>query len=342
MNEVSRRGWCGWSVASILGASCRRGPPADPTVFTGPDFSIEPMERRELVTAILRALDDKYVFPEIAARNRPELERRWSESALQEVTSARKLTEKINADLRRLFRDKHVFLRPARSMPMIFDDREPTEVELADLAMLEAPGHFGVARVEVVSGGIGVLELDHFPLVKVPGMEQAASDAMAAVADANALVVDLRRNGGGDGDTVSLFLSYLFDEPKLLNETYDRIANVKTAQWTRAEVRGKRYTKGPVFVLTSRHTFSAGEGFAYAVQTLKRGTVVGETTGGGGHHNTFVKVGKEFVLSVAFTVSKSPVTGTNWDGVGAKPDVVANADDAFDIALKMAASAARK
>jgi C-terminal processing protease CtpA/Prc len=92
-------------------------------------------------------------------------------------------------------------------------------------------------------------------------------------------------------------------------------------------------------VLISRLTFSAAEAFAYNVQSLKRGTIVGETTAGAGHFNAFVKVGKQFVLSVAIGMTRSPLTGTNWDGVGVKPDIPTTADAALDVALERARKA---
>jgi C-terminal processing protease CtpA/Prc len=169
------------------------------------------------------------------------------------------------------------------------------------------------------------------------------SDAMGKVANTAALIVDLRQNGGGNGDTVIHYMSYLFDEKTLLSETFERSSPTPAQQWTRPEVPGQRYgASRPLFVLTSRLTFSAAEAFAYNVQTLKRGTIVGETTAGAGHFNAFVKIGKQFVLSVAVGMTRSPVTGTNWDGVGVKPDIPTTADDALDVALDRARKAAKR
>jgi hypothetical protein len=310
-------------------------------VFVGADFSVDAADRRELVALVLQELDVKYLFPEVAAQNRPVLAKRWSDQALQTMTSARQIMQKMNADLLELFEDKHVFLKAARDIPeaMLHEQAAPTPEDLARMATFEENGHFGIARADIMEGGIGYLELDHFPYVNVPGMERAAANGVAAIADTRALIIDLRRNAGGDGDTVTLFMSYLLDDKTLLSESYDRSGKT-SSEWTRAEIRGRRYgASRPLFVLTSRRTFSAGEAFAYAVQTLKRGTIIGETTGGGGHYNRFVKVGKHFVLSVAIGTTKSPVTHTNWDGIGVKPDVETSADRALDVALDRARTA---
>ena len=332
-------------VVSTGLASCRSGrsgPQAAAEPAGGPDFRVEPAEREELVSAVLAELDAKYVFPEIAAKNRPELAKRWSDDSMKAMTSGNAIMQRVNADLAALFHDKHVSLMPRSAIPeaMLHEEAEPTAADLERMAKFEASHGFGIERAEILPGNVGYLVLHHFPYVKVPGMEQAARDAMASIADSSALIVDLRHNGGGDGDTVALFLSYLLDRKTLLAESYDRLSGKTVQEWTREEVSGKRYgASRPVFVLTSRRTFSAGEGFSYAVQTLKRGTIVGETTGGGGHYNALAKVGKQFVLSVAIGYSKSPVTNTNWDGVGVKPDVEAEADRALDVATELARKA---
>lgn len=67
--------------------------------------------------------------------------------------------------------------------------------------------------------------------------------------------------------------------------------------------------------------------------TLKRGRLVGETTGGGAHHNQMVRVGGHFVMSVPTGTVESPVTHTNWETIGVKPDVAVAADRAVDVAL---------
>jgi C-terminal processing protease CtpA/Prc len=57
--------------------------------------------------------------------------------------------------------------------------------------------------------------------------------------------------------------------------------NVTEQQWTYPAVAGSRFGKEKeVYVLTSKATFPAAEGLAYALKNLKRATIVGETTRG--------------------------------------------------------------
>ncbi len=163
-------------------------------------------------------------------------------------------------------------------------------------------------------------------------------DLMSQTADADALIVDLRNNNGGSPETVSLVASYLFDDkPVHLVDIYERETNKTTQSWTHAKVAGKRFggTK-PVYVITSNRTFSGGEELAYDLQTLKRATLIGETTGGGAHPTKRVSIDEWFALAVPFATSISPITHGNWEGTGVVPDVPTSADAALDEAVKRA------
>ena len=97
-----------------------------------------------------------------------------------------------------------------------------------------------------------------------------------------------------------------------------------------------------MYVLTSNRTFSAAEEFTYNLQSQKRATIVGETTGGGAHPTRGFRVSDHFGVGVPFARSINPVTKTNWEGTGVKPDVAVPADQALLtahlLALKKAAT----
>jgi retinol-binding protein 3 len=62
---------------------------------------------------------------------------------------------------------------------------------------------------------------------------------------------------------------------------------------------------------------------------LKRAIVVGETTGGGAHGTTVHRIADHYSASIPFSRSISPVTKTDWEGTGVKPDVVVPANQAL-------------
>ena len=105
-------------------------------------------------------------------------------------------------------------------------------------------------------------------------------------------------------------------------------------------VPGRRFgSSKPLYILTSRRTFSAAEAFAYNLQALGRATIVGEVTGGGAHPFEYRRVHPHFAVDLPEGKSVNPITGTNWEGVGVKPDVPVPPDEALSRALELARAA---
>jgi C-terminal processing protease CtpA/Prc len=156
---------------------------------------------------------------------------------------------------------------------------------------------------------------------------------MDRLADSKALIIDLRTNGGGNRESVALFASYFFDQPTHLSDVVAPRTGERLSMWTRKDVDGKPYgSTRPVYILTSRATFSAAEDFAYAMQTRKRAIIVGEVTRGGAHPKAPFRLTSHFVALIPVAETISPITRTNWEGVGVQPDIVAPADDARSVA----------
>jgi retinol-binding protein 3 len=128
---------------------------------------------------------------------------------------------------------------------------------------------------------------------------------------------------------VAAVCSYLLPADVLINKFYWRPQN-RWDEFRTGAVSGRHYgTTRPVYVLTSDQTFSGAEEFAYDVQTQQRGEVVGDTTGGGAHPGGMRRVTEHFGVWVPSGRAVNPVTGTNWEGVGVRPDVPVVASEAL-------------
>jgi len=195
--------------------------------------------------------------------------------------------------------------------------------------------NFGIRQVERLDGNVGYLDVRRVAVPANAGPAIAA--AMELVAGAYALIIDLRHNGGGAPDGVVFWCSYLFDgEPVHLNDIFRADTGETRQFWALPYVPGTRYPDRPVYVLTSGHTFSGGEDFAYTLQALGRATVIGETTGGGAHPTRAFPISPAVHIGIPFARSVNPVTGTNWQGTGVVPDVAVPADQALDVAYARA------
>jgi C-terminal processing protease CtpA/Prc len=140
---------------------------------------------------------------------------------------------------------------------------------------------------------------------------------------------------------VAYICSYLFAERTHLNDLYNRKEDKTTECWTR-DVPGPRLTKQPVFVLTSKRTFAGAEEFTYNLKNLKRATIIGETTGGGAHPVSGHRIDDHFSIGVPFARAINPISKTNWEGTGVEPDIKVPANEALEVAKKMAAEQIKK
>ncbi|HEX4459590.1 MAG TPA: S41 family peptidase, partial [Polyangia bacterium] len=195
-------------------------------------------------------------------------------------------------------------------------------------------------KVEHLASNIGYVKLDGFADARV--CAATATAAMGFLAYADAIIFDLRDNHGGDPYQVAHLASYLFETRTHLNDLFDRRLKRTTQFWTKPDVPGRKLAGKPVFVLTSKHTFSAAEEFTYDLQNLKRATIVGETTGGGAHPVAMRRIDDHFAIGVPYERPVNPVTKTDWEGKGVVPDVKVPADQALATAQQLAGQRLRK
>jgi hypothetical protein len=312
-------------VAAIAVALLALAPAARaqaPAPSPQPTAPVEAAERDAVVAAAIAELDKAYVFPEVASRMGEDLRTRLKAGEYA-TTDARSLARALTRDLQAVSRDKHVRVVLAAD-------------HAARMQQMVAPGNHGIGRAEILPGNIGYLEVHSF-LGRGPGVEQAIARAMTALAGAEALIIDLRANGGGNPQTVARLSSYLFEGKVHLNSLYWRERDRTDEFWTTDEVDGARFGKSkPVYVLTSAKTFSGAEEFSYNLKNLKRATLVGERTGGGAHPGDVRRLNERFAIFVPTGRAISPVTGTNWEGTGVIPDVEVPAGEALDRALELA------
>ncbi len=106
-------------------------------------------------------------------------------------------------------------------------------------------------------------------------------------------------------------------------------------RWTRDSVPGKRMPNVPVFILTSRNTFSAGESFTFGLKVTGRATLVGERTGGGGHFGRVIPLGEGFQMFLPVGRTYDPRTDKGWEGEGIAPDVDVPQERALERALAL-------
>ncbi|HEV7922038.1 MAG TPA: S41 family peptidase [Thermoanaerobaculia bacterium] len=285
--------------------------------------------RADAVEKIAALIDENYVFEATAHRVAGELRARQASGAYDALNDPDAFAAALTADLRRLGEDEHleVVVRRAEAAPLA----TPAQPDWLEPLRRR---NFDFARVEIMEGNIGYLDLRSFPPPEVAGDTAAA--AMEFLANADAVIIDLRRNGGGTGDMVHFLATYFFEQRTLLSRTFRRAENRTTDDRTLPYVPGRRLVKTPLFILTSRETFSAAEGFAFSLQQLGRAVIVGERTRGGANAGRYRRATELFSVFIPMAHAMAAESDKSWDRAGIQPDVPSPAAEALDVALQKA------
>jgi hypothetical protein len=165
------------------------------------------------------------------------------------------------------------------------------------------------------------------------GARDMIVDALRYLETTDAVILDLRRNRGGDGSLVNFLISHFTGADTLASLTVRTRTDPRgSTRYTLAKVPGPRRPNIPLFVLTSRNTASAGEDCAFVLKNLQRATLVGGRTAGAGHNVTFVQSGHGFRTGISFSRVSDPRTGKEWEQVGVQPDVSVEPIAALDSA----------
>jgi hypothetical protein len=290
--------------------------------------------RAAIVERISESLRDIYVFPDVAEEMATHLSTQLEAGAYDDLTAVPEFAERLTEELQAISHDLHLRVFPVPpDAPQAGEEEAPEAAAARRQRRYEEARrrNFGFERVERLPGNIGYLDLRGFVDASMGG--DTAEGAMAFLAGSDALIIDLRRNGGGSPSMIQLITSYFFDEPVHLNSFYVRREDRTDQFWTQAHVSGRRMTEVPIYVLTSHRTFSAAEEFTYNLKNLERATIVGETTGGGAHPVDLAAYPDLGVgASVPFGRAINPITGTNWEGTGVEPDIAVPAGEALAVA----------
>ena len=292
-------------------------------------------EKTEVVDSISKLLNENYVFPEVANEMTSLIAKNKIEGVYNSINDPMAFADQLTSDLQSISHDKHLRVRfaPQQIAEMRAHEANRSEDEEIPESWLRQmkSNNFGFKEVKILDGNIGYLDLRSFSNTEYAG--ETATAAMNFLSNADALIIDLRNNGGGSPAMIQLITSYLYgSEPVHLNNFYYRPTDEHTQTWTLPHVPGQRRPDMDVYVLTSNRTFSAAEEFSYNLRNLERATLIGETTGGGAHPGGTQIATDRFTVWVPTGRAINPITNTNWEGTGVKPHIEVPASEALNTA----------
>jgi Peptidase family S41 len=294
-------------------------------------------EKHHVIELAAADLAKYYAEPDVARKMGAALEVHEKHGDDDAATEGADFADLVTRQMQDVSHDKQLILVYGAALAPD-SPHPPSAAEIAAYRHKMERTNCGFEIVRVLPQNVGYLKFNSFPDAKICGQRAAA--AMAQLNDVNAIIFDLRENPGGYSNMVALLATYLFDRPTHLNDFYNRSENTNEEDWTLAPVPGNHLADKPAFVLTSHLTFSAAEAFSYDLKMLKRATLVGETTSGRGHMAMGHRIDELFMIRIPGIKVVNPVSKTNWEGIGVRPDVEVLAADALTVAEKMAETAA--
>ncbi len=294
-----------------------------------------PESSARVVTSLTELMRANYIFLDKAELCAERLRAKLAAGEYDRVKTRQDLARMLTEDLQAVTRDLHLRVRPRQR-----DQSQalPAEVLQRQRRERDRQGNYGFLKTEIMPGNLGYLDLRGFS--SGPAASRAAESAMGMLANCDAFILDLRMNGGGSPEMVQFLCSYLFAERVLINSLYYRARDEQRDYWTRDDISGRKLSDVPVFVLTSKRTFSAAEECTYNLKTRRRAVIIGENTGGGAHPGGSFDLDEWFTAFIATGRAINPVTRINWEGTGIAPDVAVPADRALKRAIPLARAAA--
>jgi hypothetical protein len=299
------------------------------------DFKIDAKTRASVIDGAIENLNAYYVSPDLAKKMEDAVRAHQKKGEYDAMNDGDAFAKKLTEDFREVSHDKHlgVDFSPAK-----IPERPagpPNAEQIAEYRKQMEKMNCGFDKVEILAGNVGYVKFDMFADPDICGPTAVA--AMNFLGNVDAIIFDLRENGGGDPKMVALISTYLFSTQTHLNDLWERKSDSTSQYWTLPYVPGKRLDGKPAYVLTSKQTFSGAEEFTYNLKNLGRATIIGETTGGGAHPVSGHRIDDHFMIGVPFAKAVNPISKTNWEGTGVEPDVKVPAADALAAAEKLAA-----
>jgi C-terminal processing protease CtpA/Prc len=292
---------------------------------------------RAVASRTATLLEASYVYPS-RAREAGTVLRNNGAAGRYDGLAGDDLAMHITGDIRDVLHDKHVNVSYSAEVnpPERHGVATLTPEQRAANVRRARQSGYGLGRVAHLPGNVGYIDVRGFPAAG-DELNEVFDGAANAVAFSDAVVLDLRRNHGGSPDSIARLLSHFLPPKTHLNDFVGRgdgAEKVEDSTYT-AQVPGPAI-RVPLYVLISNETFSGGEECAYDVQGLKRGTLIGATTGGGANPGGTQRIDDHFLIFIPTQRARNPITKTNWEGVGVKPDIDVARERALTTAYAMA------
>lgn len=291
--------------------------------------------RKQTIDDLSALLPERYAYKQLGPKLQQLLQQNLKAGKYDSIVSPEQFSIVVTKDLRSLNPDRHLALNysPQIPSPNTSTSGQPlTAAERAKQASdFNRQMNYGFRGVQFLNGNIGYLKFDYFDsYLDYSGPVVDAS--MSFLRNCDAVIIDLRDNGGGSPQMVAYIAGFFFKERTLSGTSYDRLTDTTTQGFITPQPKEKQLANVDLYILTSSRTISAGEGLAYDLKYLRNAKVIGETSAGAANPGRVTRLNNLFTAFIPNRHGVNVVSGTNWEGTGVPVDISCPAEDALRIA----------
>ena len=282
-----------------------------------------------LIDSLCSSINKHYIFPQKGIQISKYLKEQYNKGVYGGIKDPNKLAYQFIGDVRKVHYDSHfniIYQQPSEPKPE--QNLNEREEQMKNEMAFEKASNFNFKKLEILPGNIGYMQFNGFT-GNIEGAKPTLTAAMTFLKNSKAIIIDLRYNGGGSPEMVNQVESYFFKERVHMVDMVNTFSKDTMSLYTDPTSTDGLSLSMPIYILTSKNTFSGAEDFSYAMQTLKRATVVGETTGGRAHAAIPFSIGQGFTARIPFARPINPITLKDWEGVGVIPDISVAASGAL-------------
>ena len=295
--------------------------------------------KKEVIGKVSELITEFYIYPEVAEKAAVDLQERMEAGEFNEFEEDASFAIALTEVLQGTTKDKHLRVMSQNNYRSAENALERRAEQRMDQINSYRIFNQGFMELSLLEGNVAYLDLRGFaPLDRA----RETTDAyMKLMSQADAVIIDLTHNGGGDPSTVQYLCSFFFEEIIHLNSLYYRQGERTVEYWVLPEVGGRKMADIPMYVMISEETFSGAEEFSYNMLTQKRAVIVGQTSAGAANPGGTRGINEQLGVFIPTGRAVNPITNTSWEGVGVVPEIRTTREETFEVSLALAQEAAR-
>jgi len=293
------------------------------------------IDGRAVIADVRKIIAANYVLADVRPKLDAALAKGVADGRYDNISDPQVLAERINSDMKAVAHDKHLGISydapqskqlASRPTGAGADDAPPSEEEIRQATKF----NHGILELKVLPGNVRYMDTMGF-FWGGKKTAEAYDNAMRFLRDGDAVIIDMRHNGGGSPEAVQYLISHFVEANRPLVTFHMGATKVDKLSALPSLPAGRMVGK-PLYVLTSGMSASAAEEFIGHVAGYKLGELIGENSAGAGFRNEFFPVSGGYVISVSVGRAVLASTGKDWEGVGFAPTTKTDVDKALEVA----------